>query len=73
VQVSASVTSAWKDALSKNGFSAEMKLDLYATGANSMLMRIENLADTFDSNGKVIHQSVDVQGLAESLFAIANN
>lgn len=55
------------------GFTSEMKLELFATGANSFLMRIENVADTFDSAGKVIYSHVDVMRLANELFKIANN
>ena len=50
-----------------------MKLELYPTGANSVLMRIENIADTFDSDGQLEYETVDVQGLADDLFALANN
>jgi len=33
----------------------EMKLSLYVMGKNKVLMRIENIADTFDSDGKVMY------------------
>ena len=36
------------------GLNKEMKMELYATGKNSLLMRIENIADVFDSDGEVI-------------------
>ena len=36
-------------------------------------MRIENIGDTFDSDGQVIYQSVNVQQIARDLFTIANN
>lgn len=50
-----------------------MKLELYATGKNSLLMRIENIADTFDSAGEVIYSTVNVQQIATDLFTIAND
>jgi len=46
------------------GLNDEMKVELYAEGANQLLMRIENIADVFDSDGLVIHQIVDVRGIA---------
>jgi hypothetical protein len=67
------VSGDWGQALRARGFTDEMKLELYPLGANQMLMRIENIADTFDTNGQVVYQTVDVQGLADDLFAIANN
>lgn len=59
--------------LHENGMTDEMKLSLYAMGANQVLMRIENIADTFDSNGQVIFQTVNVAQIAKDLFHIANN
>jgi hypothetical protein len=41
--------------LRENGMADEMKLSLYAMGKNQVLMRIENIADTFDSDGKVMY------------------
>ena len=35
-------------------------------------MRIENIADVFDSDGKVIYQTVDVRRIAQELYASAN-
>ena len=35
-------------------------------------MRIENIADVFDSDGKVIYQTVDVRRIAQELYAAAN-
>lgn len=36
-------------------------------------MRIENIADVFDSAGEVIYQKVNVEQLAIELFNIANS
>jgi len=35
-------------------------------------MRIENIADVFDSDGEVIYQQVNVEQLAINLFEVAN-
>lgn len=43
-----------------NGINEMMKLELYAMGANNIMMRIENIADVFDSDGIVIYQEVNV-------------
>ena len=50
-----------------------MKVEVFAMGANTVLMRIENIADVFDSNGEVIFQEVNVLALATNLFETANN
>ena len=60
-------------ALRTNGFTSEMKLEMFATGANTFLMRIENIADTFDSDGKLLYTRIDVLRLANDLFKIAND
>lgn len=57
--------------LKKVGFTDEMKLELYTLGPNQLLMRIENIADTFDS--PLAYQLVDVERLARQLFTIAND
>ena len=56
-----------------NGINEMMKLELYAMGANNIMMRIENIADVFDSDGNVIYQEVNVEKLASQLYEIANN
>lgn len=35
-------------------------------------MRIENIADTFNSNGEVIFQHVNIKELANGLFTLVN-
>jgi hypothetical protein len=49
-----------------------MKLELFIMGRNSVLMRVENIADVFDSAGKVIFQLVKIKQLAEDLFVLVN-
>ena len=36
-------------------------------------MRIENIADVFDSDGEVIYQTVDVRRIVQELYAAAND
>jgi len=71
--VSGVVKGAIGQALKANGLTSEMKMELYAMGANELIMRIENIADTFDTEGGLIYETVNVQGLCESLFMIAND
>ena len=42
-------------------------------GRNSILMRVENIGDIFNSQGQVVFQQVDLKGLADGLFVIANS
>jgi hypothetical protein len=32
-----------------------MKLEMFADGSDRLFMRIENIGDTFDSDGKVVY------------------
>jgi hypothetical protein len=41
-----------------------MKLELFTMGRNSILMRVENIADIFNSEGEVIYQQVNIKELA---------
>lgn len=50
-----------------------MKFELYAWDEDAYLMRIENIADTFDSDGELIYQHVNLKQLALQLFEIAND
>jgi len=59
--------------LKQSGINDQMKVEVFAMGANSILMRVENIADVFDSNGEVIYQEVNVLALATQLFETANN
>lgn len=58
--------------LSVAGFTSEMKLELFTLGRNSLMMRVENIGDIFNSNGKVTYQNVDIDYLAASLFELVN-
>jgi len=49
-----------------------MKLELFTMGADNLLMRLENIADTFDSSGKLIFKEVNVSHLANELYRLAN-
>jgi hypothetical protein len=72
-EVPSIVNGAIGKALKNNGFTPEMKLEIFADGVNKFLMRIESIADTFDSNGQLIIHEVNVIRLAEDLFKIAND
>lgn len=72
-EVPSIVNGAIGKALKNNGLTPEMKLEIFADGVNKFLMRIENIADTFDSNGQLIIHEVNVIRLAEDLFKIAND
>ena len=54
------------------GFTSEMKLELFTYGKNSLMMRVENIGDIFNTNGKVTYQSLDIGYLAASLFELVN-
>ena len=54
------------------GFTSEMKLELFTLGKNSLMMRVENIGDIFNTNGKVTYQNVDIDYLAASLFELVN-
>lgn len=49
-----------------------MKLELFTLGRNSLLMRVENIGDVYDSNGEVIYQEVLLHSLAEGLYKLVN-
>ena len=58
--------------LQEAGFTSEMKLELFTTGKNKILMRVENIADTFDSHGALVYQQVNLKTLIDSLFTLVN-
>lgn len=60
------------EGLALDDFTSEMKLELFTLGRNSLLMRVENIGDLFDSNYELIWQTVDIEGLAEKLFVSVN-
>jgi hypothetical protein len=47
--------------LKRAGLTAEMKLELFMLARNSIMLRIENIADLFDTNGEVQVQTVNVE------------
>ncbi len=59
--------------LETNGFNGEMKFEMFMMGRNSILVRVENIADIFNSNGKVIFQQVNIKELANQLFVYVND
>jgi hypothetical protein len=67
------VKRAWGEILERNGVNGQMKVELLPMGLSSLIMRVENIADTFDTEGEVIRNTVNVHGLARDLFRLANN
>ena len=53
------------------GFSNEMKLELFPLARNTIMMRVENIADIFNS-GHITYQLVDIDFLASNIFELAN-
>lgn len=70
--ISSLVTDGWNYLLTESGFTSEMKLELFTLGRNSLLMRVENIADTFDNAGEVSFQTVQLQTLVDGLYTLAN-
>lgn len=58
--------------LEKTGLTGEIRFDMQPMGRNSILMKIANIKDTFDSNGEVQFTQVKLRELAEGLYMIAN-
>jgi len=54
------------------GITSEMKLELFILGKNSLMMRVENIGDIFNTNGEVTYQNVDIEYLATGLFDLVN-
>lgn len=63
---------AYSDLLASTGFTAEMKLELFAMDQNKILMRVENLADIFDSNGAVQNTTIQLKNLCDGLYTMVN-
>lgn len=62
------------DTLLKNcGFTSENKLEMFTMGRNSILMRVENIGDIYDSNGEVTYGAIKIQALADGLYTLMNN
>lgn len=70
--ISSLVADGWNYLLTESGFTSEMKLELFTLGRNSLLMRVENIADTFDSAGEVSFQTVQLQTLVDGFYTLAN-
>jgi len=41
--------------LNSAGITSEMKLELFILGKNSLMMRVENIGDIFNTNGEVTY------------------
>jgi len=49
-----------------------MKLELFAMDKNKILMRVENLADVFDSNGAIKNTTIQLKDLCDGLYTMVN-
>jgi len=72
MQLSKQVSVGLDSLLKANGFNSEMKLELFTMGRNSILMRVENIGDIFNSQGEVLFQHVNIKELANGLFVLVN-
>ncbi len=50
-----------------------MKLEMFILGRNSILMRVENIGDIFNSEGEIVYQQVNIKELAQGLFTLVNS
>jgi hypothetical protein len=50
-----------------------MKLELFPLGRNSIMMRIENIGDIFNTQGVLTYQTVKIYDLAIGLFELVND
>jgi len=41
-----------------------MKLEMFTMGRNEILIRVENIADIFNSAGEVVYQQINIKELA---------
>lgn len=69
---SVSNSAAYSDLLAQTGFTDEMKLELFTMGQNKILMRVENLADVFDSNGAIQNTTIQLKELCDGLYTMMN-
>ena len=58
--------------LAVSGFTSEMKLELFTLGRNSIMMRVENIGDIFNTQGEVSFQTIDIIKLSTELFDLVN-
>ena len=49
-----------------------MKLELFTLGKNSIMMRVENIGDIFNTQGVLNYQHVKIYDLAIGLFELVN-
>jgi len=49
-----------------------MKLELFPLGRNSIMMRVENIGDIFNTQGVLNYQQVKIYDLAVGLFELVN-
>jgi len=49
-----------------------MKLELFTLGRNSIMMRVENIGDIFNTQGVLNYQHVKIYDLAVGLFELMN-
>ena len=66
------IVSEGLDSLLKTvGITSEMKLELFTMGRNSIMMRIENIGDIFDS--ELNFSLINVSELSNGLFKLMNS
>lgn len=53
-------------------FTSNIKMELFTLGRNSIMIRLENIGDIFDSQGEVIYQTIDMDFLTTGLFNLVN-
>ena len=58
--------------LKNAGFNNLMKLELFTLGKNSIMMRVENIGDIFNTQGVLNYQHVKIYDLAIGLFELVN-
>jgi len=71
MSIPAVVTDGISKILSMAGFTDEMKLELFPLARNTIMMRVENIGDIFNT-GHVTYQLVNIDLLASSIFELAN-
>ena len=49
-----------------------MKLELFIMGRNKIQLRIENIGDIFNSDGVVLFNQIDINGLVSGLYTLVN-
>jgi hypothetical protein len=49
-----------------------MKLELFTMGKDSLMMRVENIMDIFDTNGEVQYVKIKLNELVSGLYTLVN-